>query len=37
VPSTLRFPWAAYNMVAAACRLEDISNTPDPKTNEQLH
>jgi hypothetical protein len=27
----------AYNMAAAACRLEDISNTPDPKTNKRLH
>jgi hypothetical protein len=24
-------------MVVAACRLEDISNTPDLKTNERLH
>jgi hypothetical protein len=36
-PSTLRFPQASYNMVATACQLEDISDTPDPKTNEQLH
>ena len=24
-------------MAATACRLEDISDTPDPKTNEQLN
>jgi predicted negative regulator of RcsB-dependent stress response len=36
-PSTLRFPHVAYNMAAAACSLEDISDTPDPKTNERLH
>jgi hypothetical protein len=24
-------------MAAAACRLEDISDTPDPKTNERLN
>jgi hypothetical protein len=24
-------------MAAVACRLEDISNTLDPKTNEQLN
>jgi hypothetical protein len=24
-------------MVATACRLEDISDTPDPKTNEWLN
>jgi len=24
-------------MVAAACRLGDISDTPDPKNNERLH
>jgi hypothetical protein len=23
-----------YNMAAIACRLEDISDVPDPKTNE---
>jgi hypothetical protein len=23
--------------VFVACRLEDVSNTPDPKTNEWLH
>jgi hypothetical protein len=33
----LRLPRVAYNMAAAACRLEDISDTPDPKTNERLH
>jgi hypothetical protein len=34
----LRYPRVAYNMVAiAACLLEDISDTPDPKTNEQMH
>jgi hypothetical protein len=33
-PSILRFPWAAYNMAAIACRLEDISNMPDLKTTE---
>jgi hypothetical protein len=36
-PSTLRFPQAAYNMAATANRLEDISDTQDSKTNEQLH
>jgi hypothetical protein len=24
-------------MAATACQLEDISDTPDPKTNEHLH
>ena len=33
----MRFPRAAYNMAGAACQLEDISNMPDPKTNERLH
>ena len=33
----MRFPRVAYNMAATAYRLEDISNTPDPKTNERLH
>jgi hypothetical protein len=37
VPSGLCFPHAVYNMVATACRLEDISDTPDPKTNEWLN
>jgi len=37
VPSTLLFPHVAYNTVAAACRLGDISDTPDPKNNERLH
>jgi hypothetical protein len=27
----------AYNMVAAACCLEDIFDTLDPKTNERLN
>ena len=36
-PSSLFFPYVAYNMVAAACRLEDISNTLDIKTNERLN
>ena len=36
-PSGLCFPHVAYNMVAAAYHLEDISDTPDPKTNERLH
>ena len=36
-PSMPRFPRAAYNMVAAACHLENISDTLDPKTNERLH
>jgi hypothetical protein len=35
-PSGLCFPHAAYNMAATTCHLEDISNTPDPKTNERL-
>jgi hypothetical protein len=33
----LRFPRAAYNMAAVACRLEDIYDMPDPKTSEHLH
>jgi hypothetical protein len=33
----LRFPKEAYNMAAAACRLKDISDMPDLKTNERLH
>ena len=36
-PSGLCFPHVAYNMAAAACHLEDISNMSDPKTNEQLN
>jgi hypothetical protein len=36
-PSGLCFPGMAYNMAAAACRLEDISNTLDPKINERLN
>ena len=36
-PNGLCFPRAAYNMVAAAYRLEDISDTPNPKTNEGLN
>lgn len=36
-PSLLCFPRVAYNMAAAACRLEDISDTLDPRTNERLH
>jgi hypothetical protein len=36
-PSGLYFPRAAYNMVVTACRLEDISDTPDQKTNEWLN
>jgi hypothetical protein len=36
-PRTLHFPRAAYNMAATICRLEDISDMPDPKTNERLH
>ena len=27
----------AYNMASTASRLEDISDTPDPKTNERLN
>ena len=37
VPSVSRFPQVAYNMAAASCRLGDIPNTPDPKTNERLN
>jgi len=36
VPSVSRFPQVVYNMAAASCRLGDIPNTPDPKTNEKL-
>jgi len=36
-PSDLCFPHAAYNMVAIAYHLEDIFDTPDPKTNEWLN
>jgi hypothetical protein len=36
-PSSLCFPYAAYNMVTAACHLEDISNMPNLKTNEWLN
>jgi hypothetical protein len=36
-PSSLCFPHATYNMAVAACYLEDISDMPDPKTNEQLN
>ena len=25
------------DLEAAACHMEDISNTPDPKANERLH
>jgi hypothetical protein len=33
----LCFPHMAYNMVATACCLEDISNMPDPKFNKRLN
>ena len=36
-PSGLCFPHATYNMAAAGCCLEDISDTPDPKTNKRLN
>ena len=36
-PSELYFHRTVYNMVATAYRLEDISNMPDPKTNERLN
>ena len=36
-PSGLCFPRVVYNMVATACRLEDISDTLDLKTNEWLN
>ena len=36
-PSTLRLPHEAYSMAAATCRLEDVSNTPNLKTNKRLH
>jgi hypothetical protein len=36
-PSSLCFPRTTYNMAAAACHLEDISDTPDLKTNERLN
>ena len=35
-PSVSRFPRAAYNMVAVACHLRDISNMADPNTNKKL-
>jgi hypothetical protein len=33
----LHFPYVTYNKAAAACRLEDTSDTLDPKTNKRLH
>jgi hypothetical protein len=36
-PCGLYFPCVAYNMAAAACHLEDISDMPDPKTNKRLN
>jgi hypothetical protein len=36
-PNGLYFPSATYKMASTACRLEDFSNTLDPKTNEWLH
>ena len=36
-PSGLCFPHAAYNMAATTCRLEYISDTLNPKTNERLN
>jgi len=36
-PSGLYFPRAAYNMADTTCRLEDIFDTSDPKTNERLN
>jgi hypothetical protein len=33
----LHIPHVAYNMAVVACRLEDIFDTSDPKTNERLH
>jgi hypothetical protein len=36
-PSSLYFPRTVYNMAAVACHLEDISDTSDSKTNEQLN
>jgi len=36
-PNSLCFPYAAYNMAAAACHLENISDMPDPKTNKRLN
>jgi hypothetical protein len=36
-PSDLCFSNVAYNMAPVTCRLEDISDTSDPKTNEQLN
>ena len=36
-PSGLCFPRAAYNMVATTCRLEDIFDTSNSKTNEWLN
>ena len=36
-PNDLCFPRAVYNMAATAYRLEDISDTPNPKTNEGLN
>ena len=31
------FSRATYNMATTACLLEDICDTPDPKTNKRLH
>ena len=36
-PSGLCFPHVVYNMVAATCHLEDISDMPDLKTNKELN
>ena len=36
-PSGFCFLYVAYNMGAAAYRLEDISDMPDIKTNERLN
>lgn len=32
----MSFPRAEYNMTAATCNLDDISDTPDPRTNKKL-
>ena len=36
-PDGFCFPCASYIMAATACRLDDISDTPNPKTNEWLN
>ena len=37
VPNGFCFPHMVYNMAVAPCRLEDISDMLDLKTNERLN